>query len=304
MREPLITIAIPAYNNEKSIQKTIDSCIVQNTENAYEILVLDDASTDSTSAILEAYGNQITLVTLKERVPLIENHNLCLQHASGEYILFCHADDALESHAITYYTNKLTQRNFPSKYIVWGHSMFRDFSKKAWEFPHFSYNTIITGEYSPILFFYGGLTPSGTLYHRQSFIDLEGYIHTDMNASPSDMTTMIHLALHGFRFEMVDEMIFTREGSSTAVMHDSIDIYLSEVDDAFKFFIEKTPIDTLKKLLNLSIPQTNKPLYFLYAMAQDSRLCPQIKRILIKIILLKPWKLRDPIIRRILKRVL
>lgn len=304
MKKPLITIAIPAYNNEKSIQKTIDSCINQKTDIPYEILILDDASTDNTPDILNTYKDtKIRIVTLEERVPLIANHNKCLEHAFGEYILFCHADDVLENHAISIFYQKLEQRSFPSKYIVWGHSMFRDFSKKATQLNDFKYNTIMVGEYTPILFLYGGLTPSGTLYSRQSFINHGGYIHTAMNASPSDMTTMIHLAMHGFRFEMIDEMLFYREGSSTALSHDTDDVYLSEIDDAFKFFIEKTPLNKLKKLLLLATPQINTPLYFLYAMAQKDELKPQIKKIILKQILLSPLKLRNSVIQCILKRV-
>ena len=299
-----ITIAIPAYNNEKSIQKTIDSCLAQKTKIAYEILVLDDASTDSTPEILLSYGDQIRVVTLEERVPLIENHNMCLRHAKGAYILFCHADDALHSHAIAYYSQKLKERNTPEKYVLWGHSMFRDYAKKAQEYTGFTYNTLLCGEYAPSLFFYGGLTPSGTLYSRESFLALGGYIHTDMNASPSDMTTMIYLAMHGFKFEMVDEMLFHREGSSTALVHDDESIYLSEIDDAFKFFIEKVTDEKLKKLINMCYTKEHKPYYFLYAMAQHATLRSGIKKILLKEVLLSPWKLRNPIVRRILKRVI
>ena len=304
MKPLLITIAIPAYNNEKSIQKTIDSCLEQETDIAYEILILDDASTDSTPKIIKSYTNEkIRIVTLEERVPLIANHNKCLEHAKGEYILFCHADDKLESHAITYYAKKLKQRNFPSKYVVWGHSMFRDYSQKISHFDGFSYNTMQVGEYTPKLFFYGGLTPSGTLYSRQSFLDLDGYIYTEMNASPSDMTTMIYLAMHGFRFEMVDEMLFYREGSSTALVYENDDIYLSEIEDAFKFLIKKIDTPVLKKLLKLSIPLKNKPFYFLYAMSQEKELHSAIKKIMLKEILCKPWILRQDVIKRTLSRV-
>ncbi len=305
MDKLLFTIAIPAYNNETSIRKTIDSCIAQETDVTYEILIVDDASTDSTPEILKSYTDpRIRVVTLDERVPLIENHNMCLNHAQGEYILFCHADDRLEEHAIHFFNNKLKERNFPKKYIVWGHSMFRDYSKKSFQFSDFSYNTIIVGEYAPSLFFYGGLTPSGTLYSRQSFIDLGGYIKTAMNASPSDMTTMIHLAMNGFRFEMVDEMLFYRENSSTALAHENEDVYLSEIDDAFKFFIEQTSTSKLKKLIRLTVAKKNKPLYFLYAMAQSTDTKAQIQRIIFKSLLMQPWKLRNPIFRKIIKRLL
>ncbi len=304
MTDLLITIAIPAYNNEKTIEKTINSCLNQETDIHYEILIVDDASTDSTPEILAQYDDsKIRVVTLDERVPLIANHNICLENALGQYVLFCHADDALEDHAIKIIEDKLKKRLYPKKYIVWGHSMFRDFSEKAIDKAGFSYNEIVVGEYAPLMFLYGGLTPSGTCYSRETFVEMGGFIKVDMNSSPTDMTTMIHLAMHGFRFEMIDEMILSRTGSSTALSNPNIDVYLGELDDAFKYFIAQTEDTKLSKLIKLASGQKNKPFNFFYAMAQSPSHRPQIKKIILRNLLKYPWRLNNPIMQRILKRV-
>jgi len=304
MTDFLITIAIPAYNNEKTIEKTINSCLEQETDMHYEILIVDDASTDSTPEILAQYDDQkIKVVTLDKRVPLLENHNMCFKNALGKYVLFCHADDALEDHAIETFSNKLKKRNYPKKYIVWGHSMFRDFSAKAIDQAGFSYNEIVVGEFAPLMFLYGGLTPSGTLYSREAFLDMGGFLKVDMNSSPSDMTTMLRLAMYGFRFEMVDEMLLYRETSSTALSNTDINIYLKEMDDAFNYFIVQTEDEKLTKLINLASKQKNKPFTFFHAMAQSDKLKPQIKKIVLRNLLKYPWRLNNPIIQKILKRV-
>ncbi len=304
MTDILITIAIPAYNNEKTIQKTIKSCLGQNTDVTYEILIVDDASTDGTAEVLAGYSDpKIRTITLETRVPLIENHNVCLENAWGKYILFCHADDMLEEHALRFFDDKLKKRFYPEKYIVWGHSMFRDFSEKAIEKAGFTHNELVVGEYAPLMFFYGGLTPSGTLYSRQSFIEMGSFLKVDMNSSPSDMTTMIYLAMYGFRFEMVDEMILNRANSSTALSDANIDVYLAELDDAFKHFIEKTEKKQQSKLIRLASKAKNKPLYFFHAMAQASHNKAEIKKILVRNLLKYPWRLNHPIVQRILKRV-
>lgn len=304
MTDLLITIAIPAYNNEKSIEKTINSCLEQKTDIKYEILIVDDASTDSTPEILAKYDDQkIRVVTLDERVPLIANHNVCLENALGKYILFCHADDTLEEHTIRFFNDKLQKRLYPKKYIVWGHSMFRDFSAKAIDQAGFSYNEIVVGEFAPLMFLYGGLTPSGTLYSREAFLDMGGFLKVDMNSSPSDMTTMIHLAMYGFRFEAVDEMLLYRETSSTALSNTDIDIYLAELDDAFKHFIEQTEDQKLTKLINLATKQKNKPFYFFHAMAQSDNHKSQIKKIILRNLIKYPWRINNPIVQKTLKRV-
>jgi len=305
MSNPIITIAIPTYNNEKTLRATIESCLNQNTDIDYEIFISNNASIDGTAAVIAEYKNdKIRVLTQKNPVSLYRNHNLCFENALGDYILFCHSDDMLEEHAIEFFMDKLEKRNYPKKYIVWGHSMFRDFSKKTNQIDDFSYNTIVAGEYAPRLFFYGGLTPCGTLFSRQDFVDIGAYIEPGKNSSPSDLTSMIRAAMKGFKFEMVDEMLFYRESPSTALVHDNVVEYLNEIDDAFVSYIEKTSMKDLKKLITLSVGLKNKPLNFLYAMSQVKELHPQIRRIILKELMLNPLKLRDPVLRKVLKRVI
>ena len=304
MQDLLITIAIPAYNNEKTIQKTIDSCLKQETKIKYEVLIVDDASDDSTANILAQYNDQkIRIVTLNERVPLIVNHNVCFQNALGKYVLFCHADDALEDHAIETFANKLKQRNYPKKYIVWGHSMFRDFSSKVIDQAGFSYNEIVVGEFAPLMFLYGGLTPTGTCYSKNSFLETGAFLEVSMNSAPSDMTTMIYLAMNGFRFEMIDEMVLKRAGSSTAIQEAGETRYLGELDDAFKYFIEKVNRQDIIKLIRMSAKQKVKPLYFYHAITQDQYHNKQIKSIIKREIIKKPLLLRSLLVRKLLKRL-
>jgi len=304
MQDLLFTIAIPAYNNEKTIKKTIDSCLKQQTDIPYELLILDDASTDTTPEILSQYtDSKLRVVTLEERVPLIENHNMCLKHALGQYIIFCHADDALEDHAIEIFAHKLEQRKYPKKYIVWGHSMFRDFSSKAIDQAGFNYNELVVGEFAPLMFLYGGLTPTGTCYSKDAFWDIGGFLKVDMNSSPSDMSTMIYLAMHGFRFEMMDEMVLNRAGSSTAIQEAGEDRYLGELDDAFKHFIQKVDEKNISKLIQMSIKQKTKPLYFYHAITQSHTHKKMLKPIMVREIIKKPWMLRSILVRKLIKKI-
>jgi glycosyltransferase involved in cell wall biosynthesis len=304
MTNLLFTIAIPAYNNEKTIQKTIDSCLNQKTDIAYEVLILDDASTDGTPEILARYDDpKVRVVTLKERIPLIANHNACFEKARGEYLIFCHADDTLEDHAIVTFADKLKKRNYPKKYIVWGHTMFRDYAFKAIHQAGFHYNEMAVGEFAPLMFLYGGLQPTGTCYSRESFIEAGGFFKVDMNPSPSDMTTMIYLAMNGFRFEMIDEMVLNREYATTSAPKSGENPYFDELDDAFKYFIEKVDRESIKKLVHMSMEQKVKPYFFYYAICQDDYHKKQVKSIVRREIMKKPWILRSPLIHKVLKRL-
>lgn len=304
MTNLLFTIAIPIYNNAETIQKTIDSCLKQETNINYEILLVDDASTDNTPEVIAQYdNNKIRIVTLDERVPLIANHNMCLKHALGQYIIFCHADDTLEDHTIETFAKKLESRNYPKKYVVWGHSMFKDYCYKAIYQAGFKYNEIVVGEFAPLMFMYGGLQPTGTCYSRESFLDMGGFFKVEMNASPSDKSTMIYLAMHGFRFEMIDEMVLNREYASTSGQEKGKTKYFDELDDAFHYFIETVDKENIAKLINLTLSQKIKPYYFYHAMLQDGYHKKQIRPIILREILKKPWILKSGMILKLLKRL-
>ena len=304
MKHPLITIAIPVYNNEKTIRKTIDSCLDQQTEAPYEILVVDDASEDSTPKILASYiDEKIRIKTLTERVPLIANHNVCLDNSLGNYVIFCHADDTLEPHAIETLSHKLMERNYPKKYLLWGHSMFRDYGLQLSK-AGFRTAELIAGEYAALIPMHGGLTPSGSCYSKESFLALGGFMHVDIMLAPSDITTMLHLALDGFHFEMMEEMIFIRKDASTMTRETSTGDFLEAYDDAYRNFILATPPEEVHHLLNISTIHTEPPYYFYYSLAQDSRFKKQIKAILLKILATHPFELKRKIVRLLIKRLL
>lgn len=303
----LITIAIPTYNNEEIIQKAISSCLNQDTSETYEILIVNNACTDNTESIIaQNTDDKIKVITNDQTVSLWENHNVCIKNASGNYIIFCHSDDTLEKHAIETITKKIKERNFPDKYMLWGHSMFRDFSSNIRK-PGFSMNEMIVGQYAPLIFMYGGLTPSGTCYSRKSFLELNGFLKTTHRIAPADMTTMLYLALYGFRFEMLDEMIFIRTDASTMLSETKLEDNLNAIDDAFQQLLQTIKSGQIESLLTVSLNLENAPYLFYYAIAKDSRYKKRIQRILTKRLLLHPlqlMQLRSKLVQKLLLRLI
>jgi hypothetical protein len=140
---------------------------------------------------------------------------------------------------------------------------------------------MIVGEYASLLPMHGGLTPSGTCYSRESFLELGGFVNVDIMLAPSDITTMLHLALNGFSFEMIDEMIFIRRGASTMTNETQASKFLEAYDNAYLNFIKITSKDDIKNLISISTQHNEKPFYFYYSLAQDSNFKRDIKRVLV-----------------------
>lgn len=87
------SIIIPAYNVEKYIEKCINSILEQDYTN-YEIIVVDDCSTDNTLNILKRYKEIKILSTPKNSRQGVAR-NIGLNNCTGDYILFADADDSL-----------------------------------------------------------------------------------------------------------------------------------------------------------------------------------------------------------------
>jgi len=257
----LFTIAIPVYNNENTIKDTIISCINQDYNNNYEILVVDNNSNDNTYEILKELSDEINIVRNLKTITMYENHNVCLKNAKGDYVLFCHADDTLEKTALLILEEKIKERNYPKKYVVWGRSKFRDYFNN-WKKGQVELNNVLSGQFALDPFFYGGVTPSGTCYSKNSFLELDGFINSNHKLSPSDMTTMICLAYNGFEFEMIDRLYFNREFASTAVDHSYNDM-LNAVVDSMESLKKRMSENEFEILIRRSFSLTNVPVLFI-----------------------------------------
>ena len=92
-----VSVCITTYNLEKYIGQTLDSILSQKTNFDFEILIGDDASSDSTPKILKEYEakypNKIKFVLHKRNVGVNRNDYSLISLAQGEYIAWCDGDD-------------------------------------------------------------------------------------------------------------------------------------------------------------------------------------------------------------------
>lgn len=97
IQAPIISIIIPAYNSEKTINRCIDSILLQRFSD-FELLLIDDGSTDSTGFIIDSYckkDNRIHVFHTKN-FGVSSARNLGLRNAVGKWITFVDSDDWLD----------------------------------------------------------------------------------------------------------------------------------------------------------------------------------------------------------------
>ena len=99
-----ISVIIAAYNAEEYLSETMDSIFLQTMDNSdYEVIVVNDGSSDNTLSILNSYKANYSNLTIidKENGGPSFARNAGLDIAKGEYIFFFDADDILELDALT-----------------------------------------------------------------------------------------------------------------------------------------------------------------------------------------------------------
>lgn len=96
-RKPRISVLMPAYNVEKYIAASLDS-LLQQTYRDFEIVVVNDGSTDQTGSILESYRKRDPRVREihQENQGISVTRNRMLELAEGDYITFIDSDDTVK----------------------------------------------------------------------------------------------------------------------------------------------------------------------------------------------------------------
>ncbi len=89
---PLVSIVVPVWNGERYLRESLDSILGQTYPNL-EVIAVDDASTDSTPAILESYADRLRIVWQPETRGIYGNANDGIALARGEFVGVYHADD-------------------------------------------------------------------------------------------------------------------------------------------------------------------------------------------------------------------
>lgn len=96
-----VSIIIRTYNSGRFVTNAVESALKQETPSGlYEILVVDDGSTDNTRETLKSYGNKIRVIE-QQRRGYVNAMNCGISNTEGEYIILLDADDTFEPEIIS-----------------------------------------------------------------------------------------------------------------------------------------------------------------------------------------------------------
>jgi glycosyltransferase involved in cell wall biosynthesis len=123
---PQVSVVIPAYNACKYIVETLESALNQNFQ-SFEIIVVDDGSTDGTHTVVEKYGDRGVVLLQQPNSGVGAARNRALSVARGEFVALLDSDDLWEPDYLQTMVGFLEQN--PEVSIAFSDSLFFGESK-------------------------------------------------------------------------------------------------------------------------------------------------------------------------------
>jgi glycosyltransferase involved in cell wall biosynthesis len=214
MTQPLVTVVCLCYNQGAFVREAIES-VLEQTYPSVQLIAVDDASTDSSKAIIQSMVNsypQIEFIALEENVGNCKAFNMALPKAKGEFIIDLAADDMLLPHRIT--SGMETFLSNPTVGVIFSDAELihktGNISRHSERFPHTS---IPSGDvYRYLIERYFICSP--TLMFRKDVINqLGGY---DENLSYEDFDFLIR-ASRSYSFQYVPEVLVRKRVISNSL---------------------------------------------------------------------------------------
>lgn len=116
--QPLVSIIMPCYNMERFIAYTIES-VQRQTYPHWELLIVDDASTDGTVDIIQTYcaqDDKIQLTVKPKHCGIADSRNQCIKMAKGRYLAFLDSDDMWYPEKLDFQIRFMMERNIGFSY--------------------------------------------------------------------------------------------------------------------------------------------------------------------------------------------
>ncbi|GGP05321.1 hypothetical protein GCM10010992_20940 [Cloacibacterium rupense] len=141
-----LSIIIPVYNAEKYLQKCLESVFQQNLKTQdFEVVCINDGSTDSTSKILKEFQKKYINIILEDQENSGEaiSRNRALVLSKGEYVTFLDSDDYYDEFALSKALHSVESQNLDILYLKINH-ISEDY-QFIQSLPNLSNNEILSG---------------------------------------------------------------------------------------------------------------------------------------------------------------
>src|SRR5262249_10581873 len=110
---PIVSTLIPVHNQETFVGRCLRSILNQTlSRDDYEVIVVNDGSTDNTGIALKAFGDEITVINNSQRLGLPASLNRGVRVAKGRFIVRLDSDDYVHKEYLNVLSMFLTQNSW------------------------------------------------------------------------------------------------------------------------------------------------------------------------------------------------
>jgi glycosyltransferase involved in cell wall biosynthesis len=228
MEHRLISIITPTYNHADFIGACIESVQAQQ-DPRWEMLVINDGSTDDTAAIVQAYADKDSRIKLfhQENVGLFklaQTYNFALDRAQGDYIAILEGDDLWESDKLTRQIEALTAQ--PEAVLCWSEAWFvgKDLKQVGRSLPtregEAYYSNTPVGNALNQLYLHNCMVAATLVIKKTTLLEMGGFKQSH-DLPLVDFPTLLALATRG-PFVFVDRLLANwrwHPGQATKSLH-------------------------------------------------------------------------------------
>jgi glycosyltransferase involved in cell wall biosynthesis len=201
----IFSIIITTHNYEKYIRESVESALNQDFSDKYEILVVDDCSSDKTALILDDYDSLIRInnqINLSVEVSV----NKGIRKASGKYIVRLDADDYLEYDFLSEVSKHIESENV---------FYYGDYINVSGDGSHLSKVNLIEFDKDEVEC-RGDFLATGTVYSKKMLVDIGLYNETIKNCGLENYQLILELMNRGYKGKHIKKNLFfyRRHGSN------------------------------------------------------------------------------------------
>ncbi len=198
---PLVSIIIPTFNRSDLLERSLKSVLSQSYNN-YEIIIIDNCSTDNTQIVIEKYKNyNVKAVQVNNDGVIGLSRNIGLKNSNGEFIAFLDSDDwwkkdKLKNVIKIFNSNHKVDLIYHNCYLI---SNNESKLSKCRALPNNCYRNLIVN---------GNTLITSSVVFKKKILDKVGYFSEDKNkVGWEDYDLWLRIAESGYNFYLIKSML-------------------------------------------------------------------------------------------------
>lgn len=200
-QETLVSVVIPTYNQAHFLKEAL-GCIVQQSWQHWEVIVINNFSTDGTTAVVSSFSDaRIRCIDFRNQGVIAASRNLGIKESKGDFVAFLDSDDTWELRKLELCVNKL---NEGYDLVCHGEYHFVDGSPRR---RPVNYGPVERTRYARLLAKGNCLSTSAIVVRRELLEKIEAFDIDPQINTAEDYDLWLRISARGAKIAIIDDML-------------------------------------------------------------------------------------------------